>query len=70
MSEFNLARVVRLLEKANDTGIRISFKEENLVVEVQKGKMADIGILNELKANKPLLINYFRNYSARGNSLF
>lgn len=70
MSEFNLARVVRLIEKANDTGIRISFKEENIVVEVQKGKMADIGILNELKANKPLLINYFKNYSARSNNLF
>ncbi|MBW8683315.1 non-ribosomal peptide synthetase [Chitinophaga rhizophila] len=69
MSEFNLARVVRLLEKANDTGIRISFKEDNIIVEVQKGKMADISILNELKANKPLLINYFRNYAARNNHL-
>jgi len=52
-----------LLEKANDHEVNVSFSEGALSVQVKKGSKIDQSFLEELKANKPLLIHYFKNYA-------
>ena len=49
MSVFSLSKIIRLLEKANDHGVNISFLGDELSVHVQKGKEIDKSLLDELK---------------------
>ena len=65
MSEFSLAKVLKLLEKANSQGISISFSEGELSVHVEKGKKIEKTFLEELRDNKPFLIQYFKTHAAR-----
>lgn len=63
MLGFSLAEIVRLVEKANDFDVTISFSEDELSIHVQKGKKIDASLLNELRTNKPYLIHYFKNFA-------
>src|SRR5688572_28174174 len=68
MSAFSLSNILKLLEKANDQGISVSFTEGELSVHVEKGKQIDRDLLNELKDNKPFLIHYFENFVSNGSN--
>ena len=63
MVAFSLADVLKLLEKANDQGITVSYSQGELSVHIQKGKQIDRALLEELKENKPHLIHYFRKFA-------
>src|SRR5215203_2380105 len=67
MSVFSLSNILKLLEKANDTGVSISFADNEISVHVQKGTQIDRDLLNELKDNKPSLIYYFQNFASNGD---
>jgi amino acid adenylation domain-containing protein/non-ribosomal peptide synthase protein (TIGR01720 family) len=60
MSEFDLKQVMGLLEKANDSGIKISFDNDELVLNIHKARKPDRIFLDELKANRNYLIEYFK----------
>jgi amino acid adenylation domain-containing protein len=62
MSVFSLGKTIKLLEKAHDQGVSISFTDNELSVHVEKGKAIDPLLLHELKSNKPSLIYYFTNH--------
>jgi amino acid adenylation domain-containing protein/non-ribosomal peptide synthase protein (TIGR01720 family) len=64
MSEFNIDQILGLLAKANEQGINVSFVNEELSVRFQKGSAIDKVLLEELKLNKPFLIQYFKTYAA------
>ena len=66
MSDFNLDKVIRLLENANEQGINVSFADDELSVRFQKGNKIDKVFLDELKLNKPFLIHYFKTHAAKG----
>src|SRR5215203_50525 len=68
MSAFNLSKILKLLEKANDQGINISFAKDELSLHIQKGKQVDRSLLEELKDNKPFLTHYFKNFVTSGRS--
>ncbi|MEO7768780.1 MAG: condensation domain-containing protein, partial [Ferruginibacter sp.] len=63
MSVFSLAKIIQLLEKANEQEVNVSFSENELSVHVQKGKKIDKALLEELRDNKPSLIHYFQNFA-------
>ncbi|MBC9909503.1 non-ribosomal peptide synthase/polyketide synthase [Chitinophaga varians] len=65
MSDFNLIDIVDLLGKAQDSGIKISYDENDLVVKVNKEQKIDSTLLKVLKDNKQHLITYFRQYHQR-----
>ncbi|MGZ5134514.1 MAG: condensation domain-containing protein, partial [Flavitalea sp.] len=64
MLVFSLVEVLKLLEKANNQGINLSFSQDELSVHIQKGKQIDSTLLEELKQNKSHLIHYFRKFAA------
>ncbi len=63
MSVFSLSNIIQLLEKAGENGVSVSYSGEELSVHIQKGKQIDSSLLEELKSNKPFLINYFKNFA-------
>ncbi|WP_212004915.1 non-ribosomal peptide synthase/polyketide synthase [Chitinophaga sp. HK235] len=65
MSDFNLIDIVDLLGKAQDSGVKISYDENDLVVKVNKDKKIDSNLLKVLKDNKHHLITYFRQHHQR-----
>ncbi|SKA37911.1 non-ribosomal peptide synthase domain TIGR01720/amino acid adenylation domain-containing protein [Chitinophaga eiseniae] len=65
MSDFNLIDIVDLLGRAQDSGIKISYDENDLVVKVNKEQKIDSSLLKVLKDNKQHLITYFRQYHQR-----
>ena len=65
MAEFNLSKIMRLLEKANDQKVNVSFSDGELSVQFQKGKQIDKSLLEELRTNKPFLIHYFKNFAGK-----
>ncbi|WP_343745933.1 non-ribosomal peptide synthase/polyketide synthase [Chitinophaga sp.] len=65
MLDFNLVDIVDLLGKAQDSGIKISYDENDLVVKVSKEQKIDSSLLKVLKDNKQHLITYFRQYHQR-----
>jgi amino acid adenylation domain-containing protein/non-ribosomal peptide synthase protein (TIGR01720 family) len=65
MSDFNLIDIVDLLGKAQDSGVKISYDENELIVKVNKEKAIDSSLLKVLKDNKHHLITYFRQYQQR-----
>ena len=69
MSEFNLDKVIRLLDNANEQGINVSFADDGLSVRYKKGQKIESGILDELKLNKPFLIHYFQTYANKTDKL-
>ena len=66
MSVFSLGKTIKLLEKAQDQGVNVSFTDNELSVHVEKGKVIDPVLLQELKSNKPSLIYYFTNHVTNG----
>jgi hypothetical protein len=69
MSEFNLDKVLALLENANEQGIDVSFANDELSLRFQKGGKIDKVILDELKLNKPSLIHYFKTHTTKGRHI-
>jgi amino acid adenylation domain-containing protein len=69
MSAFNLSEIIRLIAKANESGISLTFSENELSVNFKKGETVNQLILAELKANKENLITYFKNYSTQQNQV-
>jgi amino acid adenylation domain-containing protein/non-ribosomal peptide synthase protein (TIGR01720 family) len=68
MTDSNLIGIIDLLEKANTLGFRISFDNDELVVQVQKEKHPDFAFVDVLKDHKHHLKEYFRTHSHnRGN---
>ena len=55
MSVYNLGKTIKLLEKAHDQGVLISFENNELAVHVEKGKVIDPDLLSDLKSNKQAL---------------
>ncbi|MHA4812444.1 amino acid adenylation domain-containing protein, partial [Flavitalea flava] len=70
MSNLPLVDVLDLLEKSNDAGIKISFDNDELIVNVQKDKRIEQAMLNELKEKKQHLIAYFKSQQGNETSLF
>ena len=66
MSVFSLGKTIKLLEKAQDQGVNVSFTDNEVSVHVEKGKVIDPVLLQELKSNKPSLIYYFTNHVTNG----
>lgn len=66
MLGFSLPEIVRLVEKANDCDVTISFSDDELSIHVPKGKQIDRSLLNELRTNKPYLVHYFKNFAQNG----
>ena len=64
MSVYNLGKTIKLLEKAHDQGVLISFENNELAVHVEKGKVIDPDLLSDLKSNKQALVFYFTNQAA------
>jgi hypothetical protein len=69
MSAFNLSQIIRLIAKANESGISLTFSDNELSVNFKKGETVNQLILAELKANKENLITYFKNYSTQQNQV-
>jgi amino acid adenylation domain-containing protein len=63
MSNFNLADTLKLLQNANEHGVNLSFSDGELSIHVEKGKVIDRQLLEELKAGKSYLIQYFENFA-------
>ncbi|PSL44993.1 amino acid adenylation domain-containing protein [Chitinophaga niastensis] len=68
MSGFNLIDVIALLERAKDTGVKISFVNGKLMIKTDEQKEVDPSFLNELKNNKAHLITYFNKLMHRNDT--
>jgi len=65
MAEFSLAKILRLIEKANGLGVSMSLSGNELSVHVEKGRQIDSVLLGELKEHKPFLIQYYQQHAAK-----
>ena len=65
MTTFSLISIVKLLERANDAGIIVSFSNDELALSIRKGKPVNQEILEELRQHKPFLIQYFRQHKVK-----
>src|SRR5688572_24805816 len=68
MAEFNLLDIVDLLERADNTGIKVVLDNDELVVQVHRDKKVDPFLLSELKAHKDSLIQYFKRNQLTGDA--
>ena len=68
MSEFDLDKILKLLDHANQQGINLAFENEELSVRFQKGKNIDKKFMEELKLNKLFLVHYFKTYASNGST--
>src|SRR4051794_12950651 len=62
MSGFNLGDVVMLLRQANESGVTISFDDNELLLDIHEDREIDELFLTRLKENKTHLIEYFKKY--------
>jgi amino acid adenylation domain-containing protein len=62
MLDTNLAGIIDLLKEANDRGIRLSFDNDKLLLQMHEEKEIDELLLSKLKDNKEYLIEYFRKH--------
>jgi amino acid adenylation domain-containing protein/non-ribosomal peptide synthase protein (TIGR01720 family) len=62
MPDIDLIDIVELIEKANSLGVKISFDNDDLVVQVQKENKVDPLFFSTLRANKSSLKEYFSKY--------
>lgn len=63
MSEIDLTLVLHLLERANESGIKISVDNDGLSLKFHKGQQINPNLLHDLKNNKQQIISYFKNYN-------
>ena len=56
MSAFSLSNIITLLEKANGHGVNITFVEDELSLQVEKGKQVDRSLLEEFLKSYELLV--------------
>jgi hypothetical protein len=59
MKDFKLIDVIGLLETASRQGIKISYLNNELTINIQKGIKMDPLFLEHIKENKKELIEYF-----------
>ncbi|QJB31967.1 non-ribosomal peptide synthase/polyketide synthase [Chitinophaga oryzae] len=64
MFDFNLNEIIDLLNEAHDSGIKVSFEDDNLLVEADEDKEIDAGFLDRLRNNKNSLIAYFKKHKS------
>ena len=64
MLDFNLNEIIDLLKEANDSGIKISCDNDNLLVETDEDKEIDAYFLDRLRDNKHSLIAYFKKHTS------
>ncbi|WP_157752968.1 condensation domain-containing protein [Chitinophaga sp. MD30] len=69
MTTLSLISIVKLLERANDAGIIVSFSNDELALSVRKGMHINQQILEELRQHKPSLIQYFQQHKVKENSI-
>lgn len=62
MTAFNVKDVIDLIEKANREGIKFSYDENELKLKFLKGKVIDQPFWEELRKNKPSIIEYFKQF--------
>ncbi len=63
MSDFDLAEVIGLLQKAEALDVRLSCEKDELVVKVNREKRPDAQFLDALRNHKVHLLEYFRQYA-------
>jgi amino acid adenylation domain-containing protein/non-ribosomal peptide synthase protein (TIGR01720 family) len=66
MFDFNLNEIIDLLKEANDSGIKVSYDNDNLLVEADEDKEIDTFFLDRLRNNKHSLIEYFKKHKSGG----
>ncbi|MBC9909360.1 non-ribosomal peptide synthase/polyketide synthase [Chitinophaga varians] len=64
MFDFNLNEIIDLLNEAHGSGIRVSWEDDNLLVEADEDKEIDAGFLDKLRDNKQSLIAYFKKHTS------
>ena len=63
MPDIDLMDMVSLIEQANELGVKLSFGNGDLIVQVNKENKIDPVFFTALKANRDRLKEYFRRYS-------
>ncbi|WP_146052901.1 condensation domain-containing protein, partial [Aquimarina sp. I32.4] len=58
---FEIDKVLSLLKEANDNEIIVSYHEDKLNVNIAKGKKINTTVLEKLRLNKGILLEYFEN---------
>src|SRR5437762_11724228 len=61
MKEKGLAYLMQLIEEAKDSGVKIAYSNDELLVKVAKGVKIDPSLLASIKSVKEELIGYFRS---------
>ncbi len=69
MKYSNLTNIVNLLEKVNNLGVKVSYTDDKLIVNIHKDIKLDAYVLNELRENKDDLLEYLKNQSSLALSL-
>jgi amino acid adenylation domain-containing protein len=59
MSDINLITAIDILEEANRQGVKITYSQKELMVNVLKNTTVDSRLLDKLRVHKELLIRYF-----------
>jgi thioesterase domain-containing protein len=62
MPSIDLIKVLDLLTRANDHGVRVSLNKEKLSIKYPRSKKIDQELLGNLKSHKDHLIEYFQYY--------
>ncbi|RBL90134.1 non-ribosomal peptide synthase/polyketide synthase [Chitinophaga flava] len=60
MPSLNPSDIVALLQQANDSGVTISFEDDNLLLDIQEDREIDESFLKKLKQHKFHLIEYLK----------
>jgi hypothetical protein len=68
MTDFNLNNIVSLLKEANSSGIKISYDDERLLMEMTEDNYVDDDLLFRLKDSKTHLIEFFRQHQSESTA--
>jgi amino acid adenylation domain-containing protein/non-ribosomal peptide synthase protein (TIGR01720 family) len=64
MTNSNFSDIVALLQQANESGVTISFEDNNLLLDIHEDKEIDESFLRKLKEHKIHLIEYLKKYQS------
>lgn len=62
MAAFNENKIMSLIEKAHQYGIKFSYNENGLTLKLLKGKQVDPFFLEELQKNKNVILEYLKEF--------
>jgi amino acid adenylation domain-containing protein len=68
MTDFNLNNIVSLLKEASSSGIKISYNDERLLMEMTEDNYVDDDLLFRLKDSKTHLIEFFRQHQSESTA--